>query len=68
MIVADPGVGKSLLALSLAVAVRSGAPLLDSPCASARVGVLDALYSGTIQASSCVTRCHAARESFTTSR
>ena len=41
LLVGDPGVGKSLLTLALAAAVRRGVPLLDEPCYRGRVGVLD---------------------------
>src|SRR5262245_60038806 len=41
LIVADPKVGKSLLALALAQAIRSGSDFLDANCAQGRVGILD---------------------------
>jgi hypothetical protein len=41
LLVGDPGVGKSLLALCLADAVRRGASFLDERCARGRVGVVD---------------------------
>jgi hypothetical protein len=41
LIVGDPGVGKSLLGLGLADALRRGADFLDDPCTAARVGIFD---------------------------
>jgi hypothetical protein len=41
LIVADPKVGKSLLALGLALATRKGTAFLGDPCERGRVGILD---------------------------
>jgi hypothetical protein len=41
LIVGDPGVGKSLLGLGLADALRRGADFLDDPCTTSRVGLFD---------------------------
>lgn len=41
LIVGDPGVGKSMLALGIAAAARRGGGFLGSPCGPGRVGVFD---------------------------
>lgn len=41
LLVGDPGVGKSLLALCLADAVRRGGLFLDERCTRGRVGIID---------------------------
>jgi hypothetical protein len=41
LIVGDPGVGKSLLALTLGDAIRRGGTFLGDPCSTGRVAILD---------------------------